>query len=194
MRRSKVLGLQQSARTQLRANKVFPVIVALLTIAALFSCSRGQTVAAGSEVTGVKSSGAPVSARNEATVNVGFSFASKEVFDGERNVEVVAQLPSSVRYRSGTAELKRPTEDREIVPQEIVCKDGSSYLIFDLSPVELVDSKNVVGKANGEIRFTVDGTAEKGPLLVSAAASQDMLPATCGVPFPAQLSTTVGIQ
>ena len=173
------------------------ITASALTAAIVFSScarSRSHESVPDAAITDVNATQNPIQHGHEAKVNVGFSFASKPIFHGEQNVEVVAQLPSSVRYRTGTADLKRPADDREITPQEVLCTDGSSYLIFDLSPVELVDTKNLKGKSDGEIQFTVDGVSPDGPVLVSAAASQDILPATCGAPFPAQLSTVIGVQ
>ncbi len=128
-----------------------------------------------------------------AQVAIRFRYPTEQLFDAGRNLEVVAQLSPSFRYRSGSAALTRPEAARELNPQEVVCEDGSSFVIFDLGPVELVDTNAAREKVQSEIRFEIVGKRVAPAATVSASASQQLVPSACGVPFPSQLSTSVGV-
>jgi hypothetical protein len=127
-------------------------------------------------------------------VSLGFSFSANEIFDDDRNVEIAVQLPPTVRYRSGTADLKRPIDDRQLNPQEIACSDSSSLLIFDLSSSELAEAENPSGDADAEIHFTIDGLTAGNDQQIAAAAAEDNIQVSCGSVFPAQATTLIAVQ
>ncbi len=122
-----------------------------------------------------------------------FSFSSDDVFDDDRRVELVVHLPAILAYRGGTAEIKRPIDDRDINPSNIVtCSGGDTFLVFDLGETELVDADNPGGDPDAELRLTVDAVAV-GSSTVGVAAHNDNVIFSCAGGMVNQNSAAVEV-
>lgn len=130
----------------------------------------------------------------EATIaRIGFSFSSDDVFDDDRNVLIAVQLPFTVQYLVGSAEIQRPIDDHQIDPSITVCPDGSSFLAFDFNEGDLADAENPDGNTDAELTLTVD-TLATGTGEVTAAAAADSILTSCDIAFFAQESAVLSVQ
>ena len=140
---------------------------------------------------GLENSVVPVGSAQ--VVSVQFSFSSDDVFDDDRDVVVVVQLPATVDFRSGTAEIKRPIDDNDVGPEVIECADGSTFLRFTFNEDALFDAENPDGDADAELRLTIDAIAAGAGGALGAAAANDGLGVSCGVAFPAQRTALLDV-
>lgn len=114
-----------------------------------------------------------------SVVSVEFSFSSDDVFDDNRDVDVVVHLPSTLNYRLGSGDLKRPIDDNSVDPSITVCANGDSYLSFNLGGSELFDATNPDGDADAELRLTVDAVRSGTGFPLDASAQNDGVPFDC---------------
>lgn len=131
---------------------------------------------------------------NNATVaSVLFSFSSDDIFDDNRRVELVVHLPANLTYRGGTAEIKRPIDDRDVNPSNIfTCSGGDTFLVFDFGETELIDADNPGGDPDAELRFTIDAVAV-GASSIGVSANNDNVIFSCAGGMVNQNSAAVTV-
>ncbi len=168
-----------------------------LGLASLSGCGgndEDDDIGTNANVVEVTASPGTVLAGEASIISTKFSFSSSDVFDDGDDIEVVIELPPQLVYRPGTAEIKRPIDDADVNPSaELQCPDGTSFVKFTLDESDLVDANNPGGDADAELRLTVDSFPPTGVTIVAAAASDDIVPFSCGVGVPAQSTATLTV-
>ena len=157
------------------------------------ACGGGSDSGGEATVNSMSPDPAVLSVGQGSIVSVKFSFSANDVIDHNDRVDLVLQFPAALQYRPGTAEIKRPIDDNQIDPAQLIaCSDGSSFLRFSLGRGELTDATNPSGDADAELRLTVD-TRAVGVQQVVGAASSNLLSFGCGQALAGQSSAVLNV-
>ena len=171
------------------------IVVAGVSAVMLAGCGSDNDIESdgSSNVVRVLADPSTLALNQGSIIRAEFSFASDDVFDDNQDVVLVVNLPATVRYRAGTAEIKRPIDDRSVIPEVISCGDGHSLLRFRFDESELTDAENPSGDADAVLSFTVDAVARGNVTVVSAQARNNALGASCDSVGEPQSSALISV-
>jgi hypothetical protein len=138
----------------------------------------------GASVVSVSVDNNPISVLEESKVSTNITFSSDDVFDDDRNVEVVVKLPNNVSFKPDTAEIDQPSgDDRGVGVNVRSCPDGSTFISVDLDEDDLVGAENPSGNADAQLNFLIVG-ASAGTQRIDASASVDGVLFSCDTFVP----------
>lgn len=129
---------------------------------------------------------------DDNTINVGestvlrsrFTFSANRVFDDGEHVMLVIRLPIEVAFRTGSAELQRPIDDRSVGAQITDCPEtGEQFLLFNLDDNDLRTVGNPEGEADAELALTIDAVTPAQAAIIQGVAQNNTVIFSCGEPF-----------
>ena len=115
-------------------------------------------------------------------------------FSGSHDVSLIVRLPSTVRFREGTAEIQRIISDKVVTPIITNCtSSGEQFLDFRLDGDDLSNAKDPSGLADVEIRLTIDAVKSSGIQVIEAIADKDTPLFSCGESFPNDIEESIQV-
>lgn len=156
-----------------------PFTVLAVVLAGVSGCDGDSGGGGSASVTDIIVESGTIAPGAGSVVRVEFSFSSDDVFDDDDNVALAVQLPATVRFLVGSAEIQRAIEDNDVAPQVQSCADGSTVLVFDLDEDDLADASNPGGNADAILTLTVTGAVSGGPNSIFAGADENTITADC---------------
>ena len=112
-----------------------------------------------------------ISRGDGSVLKVDVQFSRDRIFNEDDELVIVLELPESLEYRRGSAEVQAPFEDEDVGANEVLCPSGVSYLEIELDEDDLFSAEDPDGKADARVTLTLDGVRTDALAVVRGKAA-----------------------